>query len=162
MSGPSSLPRIGSALLPLAILLFESQAASNAPPGHYSLTAETALDTRTKLRWMRGWIGVETWADAAQACQALTLDGFTGWRLPTARELESIYDPRVSGANMWDGTVFEVPLSIAGATVWSSTEVAGDPTKIEARQFFERSYQRTNRVPLDKTDAAGTKCVRDP
>jgi hypothetical protein len=156
------LPRIGSALLPLAILLFQGQAASVAPAGYYSLTANTALDTRTQLLWMRGWLGIETWTDAAQGCQALTLDGFTGWRLPTARELESIYDPRVSDANMWDGTVFQLPLSIAGATVWSSTEVAGDPTTIEARHFLVRGFQQTNRVPLDKSDYAGVKCVRDP
>lgn len=157
---------IGGALLPLAVLLFDGNASSNAPAGYYTLTTNTALDTRTKLRWMRGYAiggsGSQSWASGAQACQGLTLDGFTGWRLPTTRELESIYDPRKFDTNMWDTAVFQAPPGAGAASLWSSTEVVGDPTMIEARNYFARAYNTTSRDPIAKTANAGARCVRDP
>ena len=157
-------PVLGSALLPLAVLLFEAKASSDAPVGHYTLTTGTALDTRTNLRWMRGFAAgsPSTWAQAAAACQALKLESLTGWRLPNARELETIYDPRISDANMWDGTVFKAPVVIAEATLWSSTPVVGDATKVEARNYFERAFEISSRHPLSKESYAGVRCVRDP
>ncbi len=159
-------PELGLALLPLAVLLFEGSASSDAPVGHYTLTTNTALDTRTKLRWMRGYAvggsGSQTWSAAAQTCQGLTLDGFVGWRLPTTRELDSIYDWRKSSGQMWDATVFQAAPTLGAATLWSSTEVASDPTRIEARHYMVRAYQTTNRDPRAKTDYAGVRCVRDP
>lgn len=158
-------PRLGLAVLPLAVLLFEGSASSDAPIGHYTLTTNTALDTRTKLRWMRGYAPggpSQTWSAGALACQGLTLDGFVGWRLPTTRELDSIYDWRHASGQMWDTTVFESAPTLAASTLSSATEVAGDPARVEARSFMVRTYQNTNRDPRAKTDYAGVRCVRDP
>ena len=160
-------PGLGSMLLPLAFLLFDGRAFSNAPVGHYTLTTNTAVDTRTKLRWMRGFApggssGSQTWTAGAQACQALTLDGITGWRLPTTRELDTLYDWQKSSGNMWDNTVFQSAPALGALTLWSATEVVGDATKIEARSFLVRGYQQSNRNSLAKTDFAGVRCVRDP
>jgi hypothetical protein len=162
-------PRLGCALLPLAFLLWDATAASNAPPGHYTLTTNTALDNRTGLRWMRGFhtkgsSGALGFVDAAQGCQTLTLDSFSGWRLPTARELDSLYDPRHdSKARMIDETVFSFPATLGGQDFWSSTPVPGAPTSVEGRNYYPRSYNTTNRLPMSKTeDFGGARCVRGP
>ena len=84
------LPRIGAAILPLAILLFDRTAMSTSPSGYYVLTGGitdgTALDTRTGIRWERGFAvggnGSRNYADGAAACQALMLNGMNGWRRP--------------------------------------------------------------------------------
>jgi hypothetical protein len=160
-------PELGLIVLPFAVLLFEGAASSDAPVGQYTLTTNTALDTRTGLRWMRGYApggsaGSQTWSSGAQACQGLTLDGFTGWRLPTTRELDSLYDWRKSSGQMWDATVFEAAPAWGAITLWSSTEVVDDPTQVEARSFLARAYQHTSRNPRAKSDYAGVRCVRDP
>lgn len=163
---PRRTPLLGTALVPLAVLLVDGSARSNAPSGHYTLSTSTALDNRTQLRWLRGYAGGGSgslaWSDAALACQSLSVDGFVGWRLPTARELETIYDWQKSSGNMWDATTFASPPAASAATLWSSTLVVGDPTMVEARNYFTRAYQTTTRAALAKTDFAGVKCVRDP
>ncbi|MBN9167544.1 MAG: hypothetical protein J0I07_41830 [Myxococcales bacterium] len=46
---------MGLALADIDIASRSGSASSDAPVGHYTLTTNTALDTRTKLRWMRGY-----------------------------------------------------------------------------------------------------------
>ena len=63
---------------------------------------------------------------------------------------------------MIDETVFISPGTVVSQTFWSATPVVSDATKIEARHFFSRSYNATNRAPLDKDDFGGARCVRAP
>jgi len=164
--------RLSAVLLPLAVLLFDRTASSTSPTGYYALTGTvttgTALDTRTGLRWQRGFAAPggsnsSTWAEANAACQALTLEGLAGWRLPTVRELESIFDVRHTGTDRpYDANVFAFSMALGGATLWSSTPLVADATKIQARSQFPLRYNQSNYAPLDKTDFAGAHCVRDP
>jgi hypothetical protein len=50
-----------------------------------------------------------TWDDARLYCFSLTVDGKTGWRLPTPDELNEIY---------------ESEHELVGSSYWSSAEVA--------------------------------------
>lgn len=159
------MPRLGAAILPLAVLLFDRTASSTSPTGYYSLTAGTALDTRTGLRWQRGWAvanGSDHYAQAQAACQALNLEGMTGWRLPTVRELETIYDVRHGSSDRpYDASVFQGSLSAGSAVIWSSTPLPDDATKIQARGQFPRMYQQSSFAPIDKVnDFGGVRCVR--
>jgi hypothetical protein len=54
----------------------------------------TVSDTRAALMWQQAengwWLG--TWEQAMAYCEALNLDGYSDWRLPNIRELESLLD----------------------------------------------------------------------
>jgi len=51
------------------------------------------LDAATGLVWQQSDDGVaRDWEEALAYCQALALDGSTAWRLPNAKELQSIVD----------------------------------------------------------------------
>lgn len=53
----------------------------------------TVTDKNTGLMWQRADNGVSrTWADAGDYCEALDLDGYSDWRLPTYFELLTIVD----------------------------------------------------------------------
>jgi len=49
-----------------------------------------------------------TWDDAKLYCFSLNIDGKTGWRLPTAKELNDIYDSENDFEEWyhWSSTVF--------------------------------------------------------
>jgi hypothetical protein len=95
------------------------------PPdeGTYSLpTAGTVRDEVSKLLWQRT-VPTPTynWADAKRYCAGLTLDGISGWRLPTVIELVSLLDYTRSGP-----AIYAVPFpSTPSEAFWTSTVVAG-------------------------------------
>jgi len=68
----------------------------NARYGNNSLTDNgnyTVSDAATGLMWMQDDNGAGVpWADALAYCEGLTLAGHDDWRLPNAKELESIVD----------------------------------------------------------------------
>ncbi|MBN2191988.1 MAG: DUF1566 domain-containing protein [Polyangiaceae bacterium] len=70
------------------------------PPDHYTIGADTVTDNYTGLTWQRGRSpSLMAWEDAAGYCEGLTLDGFTGWRVPTLNELAStVNEAKVGGA----------------------------------------------------------------
>ncbi|MBE7439773.1 MAG: DUF1566 domain-containing protein [Spirochaetales bacterium] len=57
---------------------------------------ETVLDTATNLQWLKsdsaGGNGLLNWSQALAFCENLDHAGFTDWRLPDAKELQSIVD----------------------------------------------------------------------
>jgi len=80
--------------------------AENAPfygqDGHYDFSApsyeiktmhgqEVVVDRVTGLTWQKDDDGTRrTWTEAVDYCEALTLAGYSDWRLPTRKELQSI------------------------------------------------------------------------
>jgi hypothetical protein len=83
--------------------LAHATAFAAAPAGHYQVSAETAFDVRTRLEWVRQ-SGPRVMLDGAlQACS-----GHPGgqWRVPSARELETLVDVRASTAPAWDHAAF--------------------------------------------------------
>ncbi|HEB50440.1 MAG TPA: DUF1566 domain-containing protein [Desulfobulbus sp.] len=54
----------------------------------------TVTDTRTGLMWATSDNGADIqWWDADLYCKASRAGGYTDWRLPTPRELATLYDP---------------------------------------------------------------------
>jgi len=74
-------------------------------------------DTRTGLEWVAGPDTDTTWDEARDWVQGLSIDG-GGWRMPTAKELEGLYQEGKGYSNM-------TPLlKTTGGWVWSG-ETAG-------------------------------------
>jgi hypothetical protein len=72
-----------------------------------------------------------TWREALDYCANLSLDGITGWRLPSIKELWSIVD--VTGANpAIDWSVF--PSTVSGV-YWTSSPFANRPYEAYAVDF---------------------------
>ena len=88
------------------------------------------LDPKTPLLWtMKKSEHTMNWHGADDYCQTLRLDGLTGWRLPTALELQGIYDPSVTKTKRstvpGDSTFAYMrgPIDVTGMVVfiWSGT-----------------------------------------
>jgi tetratricopeptide (TPR) repeat protein len=76
-------------------------------------------DPATKLMWPRQDSGSQiSLPDAMNYCRNLNLAGFSGWRLPTRKELETIYDKKqkVNGSHIKGG----IKLSDRCGSVWHS------------------------------------------
>jgi len=52
----------------------------------------TVTDINTGLMWQQGEGGQKAWEDAITYCEGSSLAGYTDWRLPNIKELESITD----------------------------------------------------------------------
>lgn len=75
------------------------------------------VDQKTNLMWtVKSSTGNIIWDSANRYCRALTLGGFTGWRLPSIDELAAMYDPMSDQEHK-----IRKPLEISGCCVWSST-----------------------------------------
>jgi hypothetical protein len=76
----------------------------------YTVGAATVRDNNTRLTWQRTAPSTLVDFDGAQQyCAALDLDG-TGWRVPTPKELLTIFDDAIASARL-DPTAFTVPES---------------------------------------------------
>ena len=113
------LATTGAAYYALALAAL---AHADAPPGRYTLTADTVLDTRTGLMWQRAVDATtRSQADAATYCAGLTLDGHSDFRLPTRAELLSIVDRSRYNPSIDTAAFPDTPAEI----FWSSTPFAG-------------------------------------
>lgn len=70
------------------------------PPDHYSVGTETVQDNYTRLIWQRGYSpSLMDWSDAPAYCEALVLDEYDDFRVPTLNELATTVDEaQVGGA----------------------------------------------------------------
>lgn len=53
---------------------------------------DTVTDTSTGLMWQQATAGAYNWKDALSYSEGLTLAGYTDWRLPNIKEIQSIVD----------------------------------------------------------------------
>ncbi len=53
---------------------------------------ETISDRATGLMWQKGDTASDNWDNAVSVCETLSLAGYADWRLPHAKELQSIVD----------------------------------------------------------------------
>ncbi|MBS2014162.1 MAG: DUF1566 domain-containing protein [Deltaproteobacteria bacterium] len=66
---------------------------TTSPANRYAVTAETARDVRTGVTWQRkAFPGIQGFDAAKASCAALSIEGASGWRLPTVRELVTLID----------------------------------------------------------------------
>ena len=118
----------------------------------------TVTDAGRGLMWQQIDAGEMTWEDATLYASALTLSGHHDWRLPTARELFSIFDHGRNPA--LDPAVF--PRTTAEYW-WSSETLASDPNRV----WVTNSGGGIGPHPRSETLSAGgekrfhVRCVRD-
>ncbi len=75
----------------------------------------TWTDPATGLMWATRDNGSDvTWQQASSYCQNLSLGGYSGWRLPTINELESIYNVSLNGH-------IKGNIQMTDSWAWSST-----------------------------------------
>lgn len=126
----------------------------------------TWTDFSTALMWARKDNGSDVnWPQATAYCSKLTLGGYTDWRLPTADELQGIYDPSVSVQTNYDAGLYHVHvkghLQLTG-WAWSSTkvDVPGSPRQ-EVSTFAFNEQQPRNSQPFEQFSySMRALCVR--
>ena len=82
---------------------------------------ETVTDNLTGLMWTKNAqqiLGYKTWSEAITACNDLDYAGYTDWRLPNVRELQSLIDHGKGNPALPLGHPFT---SILNVDYWSST-----------------------------------------
>lgn len=92
--------------------------------GHFfEVTSNTVLDHATGLEWQRGTSpNRQSQAASIGYCAGLTLDGKTGWRLPTVAELSSLVPSRKAAEPYIELTIFP---STQSSYYWSASPVSG-------------------------------------
>jgi len=78
----------------------------------------TVTDASVGLMWQQG-SNSGNWKSALKACEDLTLNGFTDWRLPTIKELHSLFD-----ASRFNPAIDEDYFFKQDGSFWSSTTVS--------------------------------------
>jgi uncharacterized repeat protein (TIGR01451 family) len=109
-------------------------------------------DRGTNLSWQKSYTGTVTWSAALSGCENLSLEGFTDWRLPTIKELESIAYLDRHGPAL-DTSVLSAPTG--GGRFWSSTSYEPNPTLAWTVDF---NYGQSQ-TPA-KTLSSYYRCVR--
>jgi hypothetical protein len=126
-------------------------ARADAPAGRYTIANGTVYDTKTKLTWQQAVpSSTYTWANAKTYCSGLSLAG-TGWRLPTAKELQTIVDESRTSPSI-DTTAFP---STPSSNFWSSSPLAGSSSVAWGVYFYGG-----NTGGLDVSNSYFVRCVR--
>jgi len=81
----------------------------------------TITDNATGLMWTKTSMPGGTWYDAINTCENLTLAGYTDWRLPNIKELESIVDYSQSNNVPGQATIDNTKFVCERGLYWSST-----------------------------------------
>lgn len=102
----------------------ETSSSSRISPGgrFVALGNDAVRDTHTGLEWTGRDNGHDlSWHDADRYCRTLTLGGRTSWRLPEIRELEGLYDERVTQPCGDRSCHLDAAIGLTGPYVWSAT-----------------------------------------
>jgi hypothetical protein len=133
---------------------------ASASTNRFSISGDTALDTITGVVWQRGSASAGMNSDDARTyCSTLSLGGQSGWRVPTIRELVSIFDETQLTQPLWDTTTFLVG---SGTEVWSSTRAAN----LNTEAYYTVDFGTTATVLTEYAPSAGenvtdlVRCVR--
>ncbi|VGO17038.1 hypothetical protein PDESU_05632 [Pontiella desulfatans] len=86
----------------------------------------TVNDNQTGLVWLKDAASLNrmNWSNAVAACESMHFGNYSDWRLPNARELESLITYSTNAPvtpDMFDNVKFT-----SGAAYWSSTTAAGN------------------------------------
>jgi hypothetical protein len=114
----------------------------------------TWKDPKTGLEWQRDSPGDMTWHEAQEYAQSLLLDGRNDWRLPTAAELETLFDRKTLYERMRPIMREEVPFKDK-LSYWSSTTFAPD-TYSAWIVMFDGAYI----LSYYKSNSYRVRCVR--
>lgn len=122
-------------------------------PVQFQAFPETVRDLHTNLLWQRDSYDhvLVTLAEAVLFCADLTLDGQSGFRVPTLRELHSIVNERTESYAI-DQTYFGRGIH----SHWTTTTRVGSPQEAMVVNFTILGTGGS----LDKTDQARVRCVK--
>lgn len=148
---------LGAVLAGAAIAVGLVPASSRAayPAGRFTVATLTARDTTTGLMWQRGFQPAQFGGLGANSatgyCEALTLDGYSDWRLPSAKELLTLFDPYELSSRI-DTSVF----TPTGAPFHSSSFFPNNPTYV-----YTVSYTVTATLSYGQNNFGfNARCVR--
>jgi len=117
---------------------------ASAATGSYTDNGDgTVTDTSTGLRWQQaGSSNTQTWEQALAYCESLNLGGYTDWRLPTSKELQSLvdynrYNPEINT------TYFP---STVSSFYWSSTTYANYTNLAWGVYFYDGIGDVNNKI----------------
>ncbi len=125
---------------------------SNSTLGSFTRDSSNGIvyDSRTGLEWADQSLVSKTWTDALTYCGSLTYGGYSDWRLPNVRELNSIsYRASASPAL---STAFQYP---ANSFFWSSTTY-----QITKTSAWGVDFTTGKGMTSAKTGSGYLKCVR--
>ena len=126
---------------------------TTSPANRYVTTPGTARDVRTGVTWQRAsFPGAQGFDQAKASCASLSLEGTTGWRLPTIRELVTLIDEAREAVPMV-ATVFDAGPK---ARYWSQTIRA---TPATAAYAVDMDTANVHQEPMDLQQMA-VRCVR--
>jgi TPR repeat protein len=120
-------------------------------------TNETWVDPKTSLMWERvSPVEDGTWQGADDYCRNLSLDGYTGWRLPAISELTAIYD--AESTNRWHirGGKLQPHGKVWSSTQLRSTQRIADHYVIYAETF---DFQGSTLDVASRMDTLGRLCT---
>jgi hypothetical protein len=154
--------RTRTVILALAVVVSGTVAwnsLAKAPPGRFTVNvvvggSDTVTDTVTKLEWERGTLpAMKNWQGAYDQCDVATTGNKSDWRLPTARELESILDLGEANPAI-DGTAFP---GCKQTKYWTASDVVGQG------KYFVVDFGSGAILTQSGADPAGyVRCVRGP
>jgi hypothetical protein len=101
--------------------------------------------------WQQNEPGTKTWSDAISYCEGLSLGGYTDWRLPNVKELESLiddtrYNPAINTSIFPNAT---------SSYYWQSTTAASYPNAAYYVDFRDGVV-----FYYSKVDSIKVRCVR--
>ncbi|MEK6589760.1 MAG: DUF1566 domain-containing protein [Nitrospinota bacterium] len=112
----------------------------------------TVTDKDTGLMWQKEDDGAtKTWESAITFCEGLSFGGYTDWRLPNIKELESITDDTKSSPAI-DSTYF---INTNSSDYWSSTTTAESKSNAWHVNFYSGSVSSSY-----KSNDYYVRCVR--
>lgn len=120
------------AVVAFIVIVLSLPAGANAPDGRYRVDAGTVYDTKTLLTWQQSAPDVAfDQATAKSYCSILSLNG-RGWRVPTIKELQTLFDPSQTTSPTIDGNAFpNTPVS----DFWSASPAVGSLATAWALDF---------------------------
>ncbi|MEL7639416.1 MAG: DUF1566 domain-containing protein [Solidesulfovibrio sp.] len=119
-----------------------------------------AVDTHTGLTWQRNDDAIlRNWAEAVSSCAALVLEDYDDWRLPSMKELQTIYylknNEHYSCVNNKCINQEAFPNTRRDAPYWSNTT-----SHAENANAWYLSFNGLATGAMNKDGEAYTRCVR--
>jgi hypothetical protein len=112
----------------------------------------TVTDNNTGLIWQQDEGGQKTWEDSITYCEGLSLAGYTDWRLPNIKELDSITDDTLFNPAIDTNFFSDAQMSY----YWSSTTYASGSSNAWDVAFTGA----TNSYTHSKSSNYYVRCVR--
>jgi hypothetical protein len=116
----------------------------------------TATDQRTGLMWQQLEGGQMKWSYALDYCEGLLFGGYSDWRLPNARELESLYDALADFKRAYPAMANSLPIIPSAGFYWSSTASAADT----ARRWTVSLVTGSTATQIQRERGNYVRCVR--